>query len=162
MVQSEGMSTAIFSTREANRDDLSALLELYQHLAEGDKRPSLDLAEEVFEQFKTYKGSAIIVGQVAGALVASCTLVVVPNLTRGGRPYGLIENVVTHRNFRNRGFGKRVLLQAVDLAWEADCYKAMLMTGSNKRETLDFYRGVGFEQSKTGFQMRRVAARHDL
>jgi GNAT superfamily N-acetyltransferase len=95
---------------------LSALLELYQHLAEGDERPSLDSAEEVFEWLKAYKGSAIIVGQVAGALVASCTLIVVPNLTRGGRPYGLIENVVTHRNFRNRGFGKQVLLQAVDLA----------------------------------------------
>jgi GNAT superfamily N-acetyltransferase len=161
MMQNAGMGTAVLTTREANRDDLSALLELYQHLAEGDERPSLDLAEEVFERFKAYKGSAIVVGQVKGALVASCTLIVVPNLTRGGRPYGLIENVVTHRDFRNRGFGKQVLLQAVDLAWEADCYKAMLMTGSNKRETLDFYHGVGFEQSKTGFQMRRIAARHD-
>ncbi|MFN7026873.1 MAG: hypothetical protein ACK4QP_20620 [Pseudorhizobium sp.] len=65
------MSNAVFKTREANRDDLSALLELYQHLAEGDERPTLDLAEEVYERFKAYKGSAIIVGQAAGALVAS-------------------------------------------------------------------------------------------
>ncbi|PKA43229.1 GNAT family N-acetyltransferase [Rhizobium sullae] len=155
------MSTTFLDTREANRRDLPALIELYQHLAEGDEQPSLDLAEEVFERFKAYEGSAIIVGQTAGVLAASCTLIVVPNLTRGGRPYGLIENVVTHSDFRNRGFGKQVLLQAVDLAWKADCYKAMLMTGSKKRETLDFYLGAGFEQSKTGFQMRRVAARHD-
>ena len=160
-MQNAGMSTTLLDIREANRGDLPALIELYQHLAEGDEQPSLELAEEVFERFKAYDGSAIIVGQAAGALVASCTLIVVPNLTRGGRPYGLIENVVTHRDFRNRGFGKQILLQAVNLAWKADCYKAMVMTGSKKPDTLDFYLGVGFEQSKTGFQMRRVAARQD-
>ncbi|WP_210237842.1 GNAT family N-acetyltransferase [Aliirhizobium smilacinae] len=101
----------------------------------------------------------IIVGQAGDALATSCTLVVVPNLTHGGTPYGLIEYVVTHREYRNRGFGRQVLLYAAEAAWKAGCYKVMLMTGSKRRETLDFYLGAGFEQSKTGFQMRRVPAR---
>jgi len=103
--------------------------------------------------------SAIFVVEVGGVLVASCTLIVVPNLTRGGRPYGLIENVVTHAHFRKRGFGKQVLAAASSAAWDAGCYKVILMTGSTKPETLKFYAEAGFEQSKTGFQMRRIAAR---
>ncbi len=37
-------------------------------------------------------------------MVATCTLVVIPNLTRGGTPYALIENVVTHTDHRNKGY----------------------------------------------------------
>lgn len=148
-----------FNIRQADQRDLPALMELYQHLAEGDEKPNLELAQDVFEQFQAYSGSMILIGQVGAALATSCTLVVIPNLTRGGRSYGLIENVVTHRDFRNRGFGRQVLRYATDAAWAAGCYKVMLMTGSKKRETLDFYLAAGFEQSKTGFQMRRVAAR---
>ena len=48
---------------------------------------------------------------------------------------------------------------AIERAWEADCYKVMLMTGSKKSSTLAFYEAAGFEQSKTGFQVRRVLPR---
>ncbi|MET3596107.1 hypothetical protein ABID26_005524 [Mesorhizobium shonense] len=71
----------------ARRDDLPTLLDLYQHLAPGDARPMPDRAEEVFDQFMAFGGSAILIGEVGGVLAASCSLVVVPNLTRGGSPY---------------------------------------------------------------------------
>jgi hypothetical protein len=35
----------------------------------------------------------------------------------------------------------------------------MLMTGSKKPSTLAFYASAGFEQSKTGFQVRRLPTR---
>ena len=159
--QNSGMGESPLRIRHANRDDLSRLLDLYQHLAPGDDRPGLDQAARIFEQFATYNGSAIFLGEVVGVLAASCTLVVVPNLTRGGRSYGLIENVVTHRDFRSRGFGKQLLLAASDAAWQAGCYKVMLMTGSKKPETISFYLGAGFEQTKTGFQKRRLPVRSE-
>jgi GNAT superfamily N-acetyltransferase len=84
---------------------------------------------------------------------------VIPNLTRGGQPYGLIENVVAHAEHRGRGYGKKLLQAAVTAAWEADCYKVMLMTGSKKPSTLAFYASAGFEQDKTGFQVRRLPPR---
>ena len=99
-----------------------------------------------------------MIGVAEHAIVASCTLIVIPNLTRGGQPYGLIENVVTHVAFRERGFGKQLLQAAVAAAWQADCYKVMLLTGSKDPATLRFYAEAGFEQSKTGFQARRVPA----
>jgi GNAT superfamily N-acetyltransferase len=117
------------------------------------------VAERRFDDLGKYDGSAIFVGVAQDAIVGSCTLVVIPNLTRGGQPYGLIENVVTHAAYRGRGFGKQLLRAAVAAAWQADCYKVMLMTGSKKPSTLAFYTAAGFEQSKTGFQVRRLPSR---
>jgi GNAT superfamily N-acetyltransferase len=148
--------------RPASRSDLRQLLALYPHLDPADRVPSVEVAERRLEELQKYHGSAIFVGVAEHAIVASCTLVVIPNLTRGGRPYGLIENVVTHVAFRGRGFGKQLLQAAVAAAWQVDCYKVMLMTGSKKPSTLAFYAAAGFEQNKTGFQIRRLPQRSDV
>lgn len=147
--------------RPAGHGDLGALLDLYRHLDAEDARPAPQQAAETFDRFLGYPGSAIFLGEVNSVPACSCTLVVIPNLTRGGRPYGLIENVVTHAAFRQRGYGKAILDAATEAAWRQDCYKVMLMTGAKTPGTLAFYAGAGFEQSKTGFQKRRLPVRRE-
>jgi GNAT superfamily N-acetyltransferase len=67
------------------------------------------------------------------------------------RPYGLIENVVTHSDFRQQGYGSAILEQAVQCARENNCYKVMLLTGSKLEATLKFYEQAGFNRKdKTG------------
>ncbi len=147
------------NVRIADRDDIPQLLQLYRHLNPGDAEATVEVGVRNWERLKLYPGSDIFVACVGDVLVASCTLVIVPNLTRGGMPYALIENVVTHADHRRHGYGKAVLHAAIDAAWQADCYKAMLLTGSTEAGTLKFYREAGFEQSKTGFQVRRIPAK---
>jgi GNAT superfamily N-acetyltransferase len=139
--------------RPALRSDLPRLLALYRHLDPADRLLLLDLAERRFEELQKYHGSAVLVGISNGSIVASCTLIIIPNLTPGGQPYGLIENVVTDADYRGRGFGKQMLNAAVAAAGQVDCYKVMLMTGSKEPSTLAFYAAAGFEQNKTGFQI---------
>ncbi len=145
--------------RAAQRSDLPALLELYRQLNPGDPLISQEDAERIWSDFSSHAGSTIFVGLREQVLVTSCTLAVIPNLTRGGKSYGLIENVITDAGHRKRGYGRAVLRQAIAAAWHSDCYKVMLLTGSKNPATLDFYRAAGFEQSKTGFQIRNDAAR---
>ena len=106
-----------------------------------------------------YSGSAIFLGLRDDSVVTTCTLIVVPNLTRRGAHYALIENVVTDAQHRKRGYGKAILKAAISAAWRHDCYKVMLLTGSRDPATLSFYEEAGFEQSKTGFQARRIPPR---
>jgi GNAT superfamily N-acetyltransferase len=107
--------------RPASRSDHPRLLALYPHLNPTDEIPPLDVAERRFDELSKYNGSAIFVWVAQDAIVAFCTLIIIPNLTRGGQPYGLIENVVTHTAYRGRGFGKQLLRVAVAAAWQANC-----------------------------------------
>ncbi|HEX3028646.1 MAG TPA: GNAT family N-acetyltransferase, partial [Clostridia bacterium] len=61
-------------------------------------------------------------------------------------------NVVTHKDYRKRGYGKAVLQKAIEAARERNCYKVMLMTSRKEESTLRFYEEAGFEKgTKTGF-----------
>ena len=147
--------------RTIEQADLPALLELYRDLNPSDPPLALEDAASIWRQLSGYAGSSVFVGVRHNLLVASCTLVVVPNLTRGGLPYALIENVVTGANHRKQGHGGAVLKHAIAEAWKCNCYKVMLLTGSKSPATLKFYSGVGFEQNKTGFQIRRLPVREE-
>lgn len=76
----------------------------------------------------------------------------IPNLTRGCKPYAVIENVVTHSQHRQQGYGTAILKHALAYAWSVECYKVMLMTGRKDEATLRFYESAGFDrQSKQAF-----------
>ena len=68
------------------------------------------------------------------------------------RPYAFIENVVTHSDYRGRGYATACLNYARQIAVENNCYKMMLLTGSKKEETLNFYKKAGYNsEDKTAF-----------
>ena len=147
--------------RPATPDDAEALQDLYAHLSSDNTPCALDRARHNIAQIAKYDGSAILAAEKNGLLLATCTLIVIPNLTRGGQPYGLIENVVTHPDHRGQGLGKALLDAACARAWSHGCYKVMLSTGSTSPAVLGFYAAAGFAQSRTGFQKRRLPPRVD-
>ena len=138
--------------------DLPTLLALYQHLNAEDPVLELGLAESRLAEILAHPGMTILAAFDGDKAVSSVTLTVIPNLTRGGAPYALIENVVTHADYRRRGLAGTVIRKAFAIAWERNCYKVMLLTGSKNPATLRFYANCGFKQDKTGFQVRRTSA----
>jgi GNAT superfamily N-acetyltransferase len=145
--------------RYADEQALPDLLCLYEQLHPSGAKLSLEDAAGILHALPLFPGSGIFVGYCGERLATSCTLTVIPNLTWSGRPYALIENVITDSSLRNRGFGRTILQHATSQAWLHGCYKVMLMTGSKSPATLKFYTEAGFEQTKTGFQIRRVPER---
>ncbi|MHA2198044.1 MAG: GNAT family N-acetyltransferase [Promethearchaeota archaeon] len=141
------------SIRYLKKSEMDDLLNLYTHLHRKDtplpEKPDLI---SIWEEITTNSLLHYFVIDLNNKLVSSCTLAIIPNLTRSGRPYGLIENVVTHADYRRKGFGMAVLQHALNIAWKNKCYKVMLLTGSKDPAIHQFYEKAGFKKGiKTGF-----------
>lgn len=138
--------------REASKNDLKEILELYLNLHETTVPEETEQLHRIWEKIMNDKDHHLIVCEVDGKIVSSCVCVVIPNLSRNVRPYAFVENVVTHRDFRGKGYATDCLNYAKEIAKECNCYKMMLLTGSKEEKTLTFYEKAGYNSSdKTAF-----------
>jgi GNAT superfamily N-acetyltransferase len=141
--------------REAVPEDFGALMRLYRQLQPHD--PILDDGSDrdAFSTILSTPGLTLLVLEVDGAVVATTYLNVIPNITRGASPYAVIENVVVDEAMRGTGLGKEIMAATLQAAWDAGCYKAMLLTGSTTPSTHAFYRSCGFSpDAKTAYLAR--------
>lgn len=137
--------------RDLGAADIEALVALYQHLNAGDAPPGPEAVRAVFAH-PGLRHFGLLRGPV---LIASCNLAVIPNLTRGGRAYGVIENVVTHAEHRGQGHGQAVVQHAIAQAWAAGCYKVVLTTSRKDPAVWAFYERCGFASGdKRAFVIR--------
>ena len=137
----------------AKENDLDDILCLYTQLS-----PINDSSGDVhgvFGNILKNEGQYIILAKVNGKAVSSCALNIIQNLTHGARPYAVVENVVTEKEYRGFGLASACLDRARDIAKKHNCYKIMLMTGSKKESTLRFYEQAGYDRySKTAMNQR--------
>lgn len=144
--------------REVELIDIPQLMDLYMnHLT---KNPPKEIRDNVeWEEMVSWMieddDYYLLVGEYNGVIVSSIAMIVVRNLTYNFRPYSVIENVVTHSDYRKKRFASKLLSKAVEIASYRKCYKIMLMTGSKRESTLRFYEKNGFDCSeKTAFIKR--------
>lgn len=142
--------------REITQDDFDSMMLLYTHLHDRgipNKYPDVDDRVKVlWDRIVADKDYHIIVAEENDQIISSCTCVIIPNLTRGQRPYAFVENVVTREDFRKQGYASACLARAKEISEAEGCYKMMLLTGAKKDETLRFYEEAGYNRNdKTAF-----------
>ena len=138
--------------REAVKEDLYELLNLYLFLHEKDIPKNSSRLETTWKTIIEDKNHHIIVNEINGKILSSCVCVIIPNLTRDVRPYAFIENVVTNEEPRGKGYATECLNYAKEIALKNNCYKMMLLTGTKKESTLNFYKNAGYNsEDKTAF-----------
>ena len=142
------------NVREVAMDNLAGLMALYAELNPADPQLTPHEAMKLLAAMLAHPGCKVLGSFEDELLAACCTIFVLPNMTRGGSPYALIENVVTGAAHRRKGHARAVLGAATDHAFAAGCYKVMLMTGRSDPSVHTFYESCGFSPSKTGFQRR--------
>ena len=138
--------------REIKENELVQILKLYEQLGDNPFPKDNDNLNDTWDKIINDSNYHIVVCIEDGKIVSSCTVVIIPNLTHNVRPYAFVENVVTDINYRKKGKASKFLDYAKKIANENNCYKIMLLTGSKKESTLNFYKQAGYNmKDKTAF-----------
>lgn len=130
--------------RLARQDDLEGLLALYRELRPQDPVLPDKLAEQSLQKLLVNPAINLVVVDVDQKLAATCMLGIVPTLTNGAKPLGIIEHVVTAAVMRGRGIGNCMLRYAIELAWQQKCYKVVLLSGQQRTDAHSVYEKLGF------------------
>jgi GNAT superfamily N-acetyltransferase len=134
-------------------NELSSLLELYQQLSSDNVIDEIT-AKSIWQNIKN-QNIKYFIAKENEKIIASCYVCIIPNLTRGGKSVGFIENVITDEKYRKRGIGKTVMENVIKYAKEQYCYKVLLQSGNKRTDAHPFYEKIGFDgTSKKAFEMR--------
>ena len=139
---------------ELLENDLLSLLGLYKQLEPNDKIINEDVANKILEKIKN-QNIKYFIAKDNGKIISSCYICILPNFTRNGRSIGYIENVITDKEYRRKGIGKKIMENAIKYAKDQNCYKVILQSGINRVEAHAFYESLGFDgESKKAFDLR--------
>ena len=142
--------------RDAEARDLERIVELYGQLAPSGDAPepgSRERSLEALGQITARDGVRLLVLEAGGRVEGSVVLVIVPNLTHGGRPWAAIEHMVIDESRRGAGLGRQLLRRVEEIVVEAGCYKLQFLSAwRRKDEAHPFYEAMGYESPARGFR----------
>jgi ribosomal protein S18 acetylase RimI-like enzyme len=145
--------------RPARAEDLASMLALFRASEVSAAAEPLERAERIWAQMLSRDGLTVFVSEATEKIVSTCMLITAPHLLRAGRQHAFLENVVTHPDFRGRGFGRAVVRAALAAAWEQDCFHVFLQSGRADPRVHRFYEGCGFEPGlRTAYVAKRPAS----
>ena len=150
-----------FTIRSLEHADLDALLSLYTQLHPADETlPARSEVDRIWRSILSDPAQMYLGGFFEDQLVCACHATVISNLTRGARPYAVIENVVTDSAYRRRGWGASIMRVLIERCWKRGCYKVMLMSAAERGEGHAFYESLGFDATaKQAFVLKPPGGR---
>lgn len=141
--------------RAARPADLHALLGLYRELRPNDPQMPLEAAQSLWQRILAEPRSRVFVAEHAGALASTCMLAYAESLAHAGKPFAVMEHVVTAEALRGRGIGRALVAHALAYAWTQNCYKVMLLSGAQRSEAHRVYLALGFDgDAERGFVVK--------
>lgn len=105
--------------RKAKRTDANDLKVLYfEYLTHfpPEEEQDMDLWEHLLDTFEKDENMYLLVMEEGGKVVSSVQMAIIESLTHNVRPFAVIENVVTHADYRNKGYASALLEKASEIA----------------------------------------------
>jgi len=141
--------------REAEAEDLAALLVLYRQLnnQSDEKGFSLKQAEAIYLRIGNYPDYSIYLAEWKQQVVGTFALLIMDSLGHGGVPAAVLEDVVVSEAHRGLGIGQQMMTLATALAREKGCSKFFFSSGIERTQAHQFYANLGFKQHGYSFYL---------
>lgn len=140
--------------RRALRGDVPALVAMLADDALGRARETDDMAPYLaaFDSIASDPRQHLIVGDIAGRVVATCQVTLLPGLSRQGATRALVEAVRVVADLRSTGLGAALMAEAEARARAAGAVMIQLTTDKSRLRAHAFYERLGYEQSHFGYK----------
>ena len=139
--------------REASDKDIPVILELLYDLGRSkpQKDSDIDTFRKLITKYLTDSDKQILVVVLDDVkIIGMASMVFLPRLNRTTREMYIPELVVLEK-YHNQGIGKKLINFCIALAKEKKCHRIRLESGNQRKESHQFYKHLGFEQSALSF-----------
>lgn len=154
------MAAELFSVgevifRRAVIDDVGGIVTLLAADPLGKARENGELAPylSAFTAIDADPAQLLLVGELAGQIVATCQLSFIPGLSRGGALRAQIEAVRVAESQRGTGLGAEMIAWTVTEADRRGCALVQLTTDKTRLDAQRFYQRLGFVASHEGMKL---------
>ncbi|WP_420718258.1 GNAT family N-acetyltransferase [Pyxidicoccus sp. MSG2] len=105
-----------------------------------------------FDEISAASDNELIVGELAGEVIATLQLTYIPGLSRGGMRRALVEAVRVRADLRGQRIGEQLMEDAMARARARGCGLMQLTTDKRRTDAHRFYARLGFEASHEGMK----------
>ena len=140
--------------RTATRADVPAIVALLADDALGKGRETADPAAYLaaFDEIVANPMHQIVVGEVAGQIMACAQLTILHGLSRGGAKRALVQAVRVAAPLRGQGHGAALMAEVEARARAAGAVILQLTTDRSRLDAHRFYERLGFAPSHLGMK----------
>ncbi len=139
--------------REASDKDIPVILGLLYDLGRSkpQKDSDVDTFRKLITKYLTDSDKQILVVVLDDVkIIGMVSMVFLSRLNRTTLEMYIPELVVLEK-YHNQGIGKKLINSCIVLAKEKKCHRIRLESGNQRKESHQFYKHLGFEQSALSF-----------
>jgi GNAT superfamily N-acetyltransferase len=139
--------------RTSSEKDIPVLLGLLYDL--GRPKPQKDSDVEIFRKLVTKyvkdSDKTILVAEIDDIQIVGMVSVIFLQRLNQLTLEMYIPELVVLEKYQNHGIGKKLINSCIALAKEKNCHRIRLESGNQRKESHQFYKHLGFEQSAFSF-----------
>lgn len=120
---------------------------------ESPQTPLLESYAVAFAAIDADPRQVLVVGEIAGEVVATLQLTFIPYLAYRGGLRAQIESVRVDSRCRGGGLGRQLFVWAIERAREEGCHMVQLTTNASRADAQRFYTRLGFVPSHVGMKL---------
>ena len=145
--------------RDVKKDDIPNVVKMLADDKLGSIRENykLPLPKSYYDAFQNIlqdkNQELIILENFNKDVIGTLQLTFIPYLTYQGGLRAQIEAVRIHKNFRGKGFGKKIFKWAIKRSIDKGAHLVQLTTDKQRSDAIEFYKALGFRGSHMGMKL---------